>query len=700
MNIVKRRDKAGSGQVIRMTRRCICTVIAVVVVTLSGYSQTVPVSSYFPDIKIMNSNGPSPGYFFLATQAVTAPGAQRYIAIVDNYGTPVFFRLMPAVTISMRLLKDGTIGYSHGVPRKLYLLDDMLDVKEVISTLGYNLDGHDWDIDDDGNYNRLLFAKYNRVVDMSQLISGGNPAAVINEHVIQELDINKNLLHQWRTEDMFNILDANVESPFVDFLASSIDYAHLNSASIVSDTTFFLSTRHLDEITKVDRRTGEVIWRLGGKKNQFTFINDTIRFSHQHCPRIMPNGNILIFDNGNIRTPQFSSVVEYQLDEVNMTATLVNRFRRFPDAFSPRDGASQRLPNGNTIATWGPGWPSLTEFHPDGSVAIELDFTEHSLSPRIEKFLWKTTVFETSVDDLDFGMWDGNSPVERRITLKNNADTTMHITGYSTRTGHFSMLTELPVALLPGVETEIALLFNPVLPATGYLHDVITISSDNNTQRIARQVNLTGRHTDRSEPVMTIMPDSINVPTDALITLAFSEPVRRDDGAELNYDNVDQLVLLRKNSANGEAVAFNATINTTKTLIEVRPDRKLDEGTVYWVSITDNFEDYSGNRFGGSIGTTFTTAGVPTGVKVETPRPFFSVYPNPGQGKFNLVTDYKGETVIEVYSNLGVSVYGRRSFQGPDFTIDLEGKEPGLYLVVIRSSEGLLLTTRRLIITY
>ena len=253
----------------------------------------------------------------------------------------------------------------------------------------------------------------------------------------------------------------------LDFLSDGIDYAHLNSVAIYSDTSMVISSRHMDEITCIDRRNGNIIWRLGGKNNMFTFVNDTVGFSHQHCPRRLKNGNLLLFDNGNLHIPQRSSAVEYHLDEVNMTATLVKRYYRTPDAFAPRDGATQRLDNGNTIITWGPAWPSMTEFHPDGSTAVEFDFTEHSLSPRIEKYVWKTKVFETSVDTIDFGMYTGPDPVRRTITIHNNADTVMHITGFSCRTAFFSVATTLPLALTPGSDTDIEIEFDPSASTTG-----------------------------------------------------------------------------------------------------------------------------------------------------------------------------------------------------------------------------------------
>ncbi len=59
-----------------------------------------------------------------------------------------------------------------------------------------------------------------------------------------------------------------------------------------------LSFRHLNEVTKIDSSSGEIIWRLGGKQNQFTFLGDTMPFSAQHDARRIANGNLTLFDNG------------------------------------------------------------------------------------------------------------------------------------------------------------------------------------------------------------------------------------------------------------------------------------------------------------------------------------------------------------------------------------------------------------------
>jgi hypothetical protein len=66
---------------------------------------------------------------------------------------------------------------------------------------------------------------------------------------------------------------------------------------------------------------------MGGSHNEFRFVNDSIPFSHQHAIRVLQNGNITLFDNGNFHTPSFSRAVEYKLDEATKSATLVWEYR-------------------------------------------------------------------------------------------------------------------------------------------------------------------------------------------------------------------------------------------------------------------------------------------------------------------------------------------------------------------------------------
>ena len=132
---------------------------------------------------------------------------------------------------------------------------------------------------------------------MSQYINGANPNATVIGNSVVEMDANDNPVFIWRSWDHFNILDAIHENLY----GSLVDYVHMNAIAIDHDGHILISSRHLDEITKINRQTGEIIWRLGGRHDYFTWINDDERISHQHDIRVLPNGNYTVFDNGKFQ---------------------------------------------------------------------------------------------------------------------------------------------------------------------------------------------------------------------------------------------------------------------------------------------------------------------------------------------------------------------------------------------------------------
>lgn len=665
-----------------------------IILTLKTYSQPVDITNYFPDFKITGSYNPSPGYFFLAAPLAKDTTDSPYLAIVDNEGTPVFFRRMDFPALVMTLQSDGRITFISGKPETLYFMNEMLQVVDSISPQGYKLDTHDYAISEQGNI--ILLGQAPRIVDMSEHVVGGRVDATVKDFVIQEFDKDKNLLYTWKSEDHFNILDGNEESIDVDFQASVIDYAHVNSVTVDSDTSLLISCRNMDEITKIDRRSGDIIWRLGGKNNDFVFIGDTIGFSHQHSINKLTNGNILFFDNGNLHQPPFSSSVEYELDEDAKIATLVKRFRREPDLFSAFIGSTQRLLNNNTIIDWGNKSPSITEFHPDGSLALELDFNDHSFSRTVFKFPWQTNVFATSADTINFGLWDGNVPVEQSTIIYNNSDSSIFITSYTTQSNNFYLLNLLPVEVPAKGNVEINIGFNPENAGHGFLKDILTLNSDSHTQRIARQVFLFGQMQDFEPPSVTILPDSINVPLDATIQLNMSEPVRRIDGTELNFSNIDELIIVRKNDQSGKDVPFNANINTNKDQVIVKPVYDLEPDQIYYVSFADVFSDYSDNRLP-VVNRLFTTQDA-LNVEENKPEITFRIFPNPNEGVFTIETTFDGPKTIEVYSGIGSLVFKKLNITGSQADLDMSGNKPGLYIMIIKAPEQNIMTIRKFVI--
>ncbi|MPZ62918.1 MAG: hypothetical protein GEU93_16830 [Propionibacteriales bacterium] len=113
------------------------------------------------------------------------------------------------------------------------------------------------------------------------------------------------------------------------------------------DGNLLISARHTDAVYKIDRRTGDVIWRLGGNRSDFTFDRRAARFFSQHDARRQPNGDITLFDNSNpppVR--ERSRAIRLRLDPRTMTAHLVRAVAHPTGLSSVSQGNMQTLPDG------------------------------------------------------------------------------------------------------------------------------------------------------------------------------------------------------------------------------------------------------------------------------------------------------------------------------------------------------------------
>lgn len=345
-------------------------------------TDTIPAD--FPTFQIQVYDNPSPGKIFMCPFLRGTP-RYTYLTILDENITPIYYSRRSESMNDFKLQPNGLITFYDTRTRYFYAMNTSYVIIDSFQCVnGYNTDGHDFQMSMQGH--SLLMSYVPRVVDMSVIVPGGNPAAVVTGVAIQELDANKQLVFEWSSFDHFSITDATHE----DLTAAAIDYVHANAVDFDTDGNILLSSRNMDEITKIDRSTGNIIWRLGGNNNQFTFINDSIGFSHQHDIRRLPNGNITLFDNGNFHSPPFSRAVEYQLDEQIMTATLVWEYRNTPDIYAFATGNVQRLPNGNTLISWGTT-NIITEVRPDGTKALELVLSPLFTVYRTFRFPWNSS---------------------------------------------------------------------------------------------------------------------------------------------------------------------------------------------------------------------------------------------------------------------------------------------------------------------
>jgi hypothetical protein len=329
---------------------------------------------------ITKSNNPSSGYIF-ASVPYWGSG-NHYIVIYNSQGKPVFFKKTKSLCTDFKLHENKLLTYFDYDSKKYYAMDTLMNVVDSFWVQnGFTTDEHDIKFMNNGNV--LLIGLDIKTVDMSKYVNGGSRSARVVVNVIQEITPQKNVVFEWKSDEHYKYTDA---ADRVNLLDLSFVHSHINSIDIDGDENLIVSARNLNEITKIDRKTGNIIWRFGGKNNQFKFVNDTLKFSAQHSAVKLKNGNMLLYDNGLEHVPQNARAVEYMLDEENKTATVVWLYKNQPSIISNFWGNAQRLDNGNTFIAWGFNKIAATEVNSNNEIVFEMEFPADVYSYRLFKF--------------------------------------------------------------------------------------------------------------------------------------------------------------------------------------------------------------------------------------------------------------------------------------------------------------------------
>ncbi len=388
-------------------RTCACLLFLISAAALAQ------LPSDFPQVSLFPNTNPAPGYFFGSLSVSSVPGKTNYFAILDNTTNAILLSKTNSLgKLECNGLFTSLVG-TKGQPISFQLKDSSFNtVATYQAGNGYNADNHDYQALPNGHFLLMIYDS-TPVVDMSKLVPGGFPAALPTQTVIQELDVDGNVIFQWRSLDHIPVTD----SYQVLTNANIGDYIHVNSLWFdETDGNIILSCRNTSEVIKISRTTGDIIWRLQGKHNQFTFVNgipgntDPAWFQVQHSAHRTPSGNLTVFDNGYSQhsdpaydfSRPYSRAVEYTLDEVNKVATLVWAFRHTPDIITYNGGAVQRLSGGHTVITWGndnTASPALamTEADAAGKLVCDVALPQTGTTGNFTRMLWPLESTYTNV---------------------------------------------------------------------------------------------------------------------------------------------------------------------------------------------------------------------------------------------------------------------------------------------------------------
>lgn len=253
-----------------------------------------------------------------------------------------------------------------------------------IAAVGKDVDLHECQLTSRGT---MLAMKYEPVrADLRSV--GGKRRDKTVDAIVQEIDVaTGKTLFEWSSLDHVGLKESY--EPIKKRYLGNWDYFHINSVTEDTDGNLLVSARHTWAVYKIDRKTGKVIWRLGGKRSDFPIRDDKMKFAWQHDARAAGENTIRIFDNdaGSEKVRDHSQVVTIELDPRANRARLVSVLEHPKGISAGTQGNAQALPNGNTFVGWG-SQGYFSEFDREGNLVFDGEVTQHSDSYRAYRSPW------------------------------------------------------------------------------------------------------------------------------------------------------------------------------------------------------------------------------------------------------------------------------------------------------------------------
>lgn len=316
-------------------------------------------------LTLLNRKRTAGGYTLFAPQ--TGDGA---VYLVDIEGQAAHqWRLPVRPGRDAVILKNGNLGYngSHATSLGLYPAwnlwhgGDFYEVTpdgEIVWRHEDPRHHHDAQWLDNGNL--LYTAAEAMPKEISARITGGDESkdaadGIVQSDVVTEVNRKGEIVWEWRAWEHLRPEDFPIH-----WIFDRRHWPMINGVSVTSDGLVLMSLRVTSGIIAVDRKTGDVVWHVG---------SETV--AQQHTPIETPDGNVLVFDNGNIRkgvTSPHSRALEFEPG----TGRVVWQYADpcAPSFFSPYMGGAERLANGNTFICES-AFGRLFEVTPEGETVWE-----------------------------------------------------------------------------------------------------------------------------------------------------------------------------------------------------------------------------------------------------------------------------------------------------------------------------------------
>ncbi|MEN0006879.1 MAG: aryl-sulfate sulfotransferase [Bacteroidota bacterium] len=337
--------------------------------------------------------GGAQGGFVLSNARGGAVPRDQY-RIFDRQGNIVWYdymNLQGPPCIGYNLSRRNSIIQPWGdcqTVLELSLQGDTLQQVSLVDIPG-NLQVHHDILLNDENHLVVLAAEA-RTIDKSSV--GGLPNTVVVGDSYVELDSASNLLDYWTVFDHLDAVNSTSLGGFWNpiFGLGAEDWTHANSLTADVDGNYLMSLNALDQIIKINKATGELMWTLG-ENGDFELLPSWGQFVRQHTCTGLGDNRYLLFDNQG--GGGFSRALEFELDTFAQVAEVVFTENVDSSLFTGIVGSAYRLPNGNTLSSFGRAG-TIVETDPlnqvvwyrsEGSIFNYRSFYVDDLYPRVDR---------------------------------------------------------------------------------------------------------------------------------------------------------------------------------------------------------------------------------------------------------------------------------------------------------------------------
>ena len=261
----------------------------------------------------------------------------------------------------------------------------------------------------------LITAYHTVATDLSSV--GGPSHGYVAGAVALEVEVpGGKLLHRWDSLDHVAVAET-----YQEFSGGTegvpFNYFHMNSIAVASDGDLLISGRNTWAVYKVDRSTGQVVWRLNGKKSDFA-MREGANFHWQHHARSHSLERLSLFDNGAspAEEPQSRALV-LNIDEKTMTCSLERAFVHPARLLASNQGSVQVLADGGVGVGWG-AEPYFSRFSADGELLVDGRFPTN-----IQSYRALVAEFSATPTELPTVVVGANPPMGSSVYVSWNGST-------------------------------------------------------------------------------------------------------------------------------------------------------------------------------------------------------------------------------------------------------------------------------------